>query len=287
MTPESSSIALSSSTDPLWLGSGYVKIDDEIIRYNSISGNVLVGLERGYFGTSSSWHPAGSLVREVKYFNVTYSSSVAAGVKYPLITNDFIDIDRFSASAVSAEIIVSVNESAPKNSIFLLSGTNDLTRISDFFSLSGFVVNNAVSEELVTEVVSELTSNLRRYGVKEIKIDNPFIQNKDYAKLVADYIIGYYKEPVRILQIEVLAVPNLQLGDLITISQLEDLGVVNKQYWIASNSISYDGGVTQSLSLRAYGDTIPKPGFTFGSTPVDYVSPVEEGGGYFPSVFYG
>lgn len=285
MTPESSAISLSSTTNPYWLSSGYVKIDNEIIKYGNISGNVLGGLERGYFGTSASWHPAGSLAREAKYFNISYNSKPAAAVKYPLITNDFIDVDRFSASADYAEIIVSVNENAAKNTIFLLSGTNDLTKITDSFVLAGVGVNNSTSEELVTEMVSELTSNLRRYGVKEIKIDNPFIQNKDYAKLVADYILGYYKEPVRILQIEVLAVPNLQLGDLITISKFEDLGVVDKKYWIASNSISYDGGVTQSLSLRAYGDTIPKPGFTFGSTSVDYVSPVDEGGSYFPTIF--
>jgi len=278
MTPESKSITLTSTTDPYWLGSGYIKIDDEIIRYAGVSGSTLTGLERGYFGTSASWHPVGSLARESKYFNVTYSSSPAAAVKYPLITNPFIDIDRFSASANSAEIIVSVNENAPRNATYMLSGTNALTTITDGFVLAGIPVSNSSSDELVTEMSSEITSNLRRYGVKELKIDNPFIQNKDYAKLVADYVLGYYKEPVRVLDMEVLAVPNLQLGDLITISKFEDLGIVDKKYWIVSSSISYDGGIKHSLSLRAYSDTIQRPGFTFGSTPVVY-TPLSGGGG--------
>jgi hypothetical protein len=284
MTPQSSGITLASTTDPYWLSSGYIKIDDEIIRYAGISGNTLTGLERGYFGTAISWHPVGSLVREAKYFNIVYSSKPAAAVKYPLVTNPFIDIDRFSASANSAEVIVSVNENAPKDTVYLLSGTNALTTIKDGFVLAGIAVSNSSSEELITEMSSEVTSNIRRYGVKELKIDNPFIQNKDYAKLVADYVLGYYKEPVRILDMEVLAVPNLQLGDLITVSKLEDLGIVDKKYWVVSSSISYDGGIRHSLSLRAYGDTIERPGFTFGSTGVAYTPPSGGGGGreFFP-----
>jgi hypothetical protein len=282
MTPESKSITLTSTTDPYWLGSGYIKIDDEIIRYAGISGSTLTGLERGYFGTSASWHPVGSLAREAKYFNIAYSSKPAAAVKYPNITNPFIDVDRFYASANSAEIILSVNKNAPRNATYVLSGTNALTSIRDIFSLAGIPVSNSSSEELVTEMSSEITSNLRRYGVKELKIDNPFIQNKDYAKLVADYVLGYYKEPVRILDMEVLAVPNLQLGDLITISKFEDLGIVDKKYWVVSSAISYDGGIRHSLSLRAYGDTIERPGFTFGSVPVEYTPPSGGGGTYFP-----
>jgi hypothetical protein len=282
ISPESTAVTLTSVTDPYWFNSGYIKIDDEIIRYNDISGNVLGRLERGYFGTNASWHAAGSLVREVKYFNVVYSSKPAAAVKYPLLTNSFIDVDRFSATAGSAEIIVSVNENAPKNATYLLSGTNALTSIKDGFSLAGVAVSNSDSEELVTDIASEITSNLRRYGVKELKIDNPFIQNKDYAKLIADYVLGYYQEPVRILDIQTLAVPNLQLGDLITISKFEDLGIVDEKYWVVSISMSYDGGITQNLSLRAYGDTIQRPGFTFGSTAAEYTPPPSGGGEFFP-----
>jgi hypothetical protein len=282
VSPESTGVTLTSTTDPYWFNSGYIKIDDEIIRYNDISGNVLGKLERGYFGTTPSWHAAGSLVREVKYFNIVYSSKPAAAVKYPKLTNNFADVDRFSATAGSAEIIVSVSDSAPKNATYVLSGTNALTGIKDGFSLAGVAVNNSESEELVTDMASEITSNLRRYGVKELKIDNPFIQNKDYAKLIADYVLGYYKEPVRILDVQTLAVPNLQLGDLITISKFEDLGIVDEKYWVVSISMSYDGGITQNLSLRAYGDTIQRPGFTFGSTAVEYTPPPSGGGGLFP-----
>ena len=283
MTPESNQIVLASTTDPYWLSSGYVKIDDEIIRYASINGNSLGGLERGYFGTTASWHSVGSSAREVKYFNVAYSSKPAAAVKYPLVTNNFVDVDKFSATASSSEIIVSVNEYAPKNMTYLLSGTNALTNIKDYFLLAGVAVSNSSSEELVTDMSSEITSNLRRYGVKELKIDNPFIQNSAYAKLVADYVLGYYQEPVRILEMEILAVPSLQLGDLITVSKFDDLGIVDKKYWVVSSSISYDGGIKHSLSLRAYGDTIQKPGFTFGFTFVDYVPPSSGGGQYYPA----
>ncbi len=284
MSPQSTSVILGSTTDPYWLPIGYVKIDDEIIKYNNINGNILGGLERGYFGTSASWHATGSLAREAKYFTVGYSSKPAASVKYPLLTNTFVEIDRFSATASAAEVIISVKSDAPKNSIFVISGTNTLTKLKYVFSIAGVAVSNSSSEEVLTDMASEITSNIRRYGVKELKIDNPFIQNKPYAQIVADYVLGYYKEPVRVLEMEVLAVPHLQLGDLITIGQFEDLGIVDREYWITSISINYDGGIKQSLSLRAYGDTIDPPEFTFGSTSVPYTNLPSGGGEFFPTI---
>lgn len=281
VTPQSTSISLNTTTDPYWMPIGYIKLDNEIIKYNNINGNVLTSLERGYFNTSIAWHPVGSTAREAKYYTVSYSSKPAAAVKYPLLTNTFVEIDSFSASAGEAEIVISVKNDAPKNSTFVLSGTNVLTGLDYGFVISGAAVGITSSEEVLTDMVAEINSNIRRYGVKELKIDNPFIQNKNYAQIIANYVLGYYKEPIRTLSMDVLAVPHLQLGDLVTISKFEDLGIVNKKYWIISNSISYDGGINQSLSLLAYSDTIESPEFTFGSTPIPYIPP--SGGG---EIFY-
>lgn len=282
MSPQSISVALNSVTDPLWTPSGYVKIDDEIIKYKSINGSSLVSLERGAFGTSIAWHEAGAVAREARHYVVQFSSSPAASVKYPLLTNESITIDRFSATANSADIVISCLDNIPKNAIYLLSGTDPSTNLADYFVIAGVPVGNSSSEELLTQMSSELSSNIRRYGVKELKIENPFIQNKDYAQIVADYVLGYYKEPVRVLDMEILAVPHLQLGDLISITQFEDLGVQNKDYWVISSSINYDGGVKQNLSLRAYADTIDSPEFTFSSTPIPYTP--SGGGSFYPTI---
>jgi hypothetical protein len=289
VSPYSSSISLnlknslSGSDDIFWLGSGYVKIDNEIIKYKSFDGNNLNDIERGQFGTDIVWHKNGTLAREARYYNMIYSSSPAVSVKYPFITNTNVDIDLFYSNSYYTDIVVSANASSTAGTYVILQGT-DLEKINQLFEIAGDIIGSNQSSELITNISRSINSNVRRYGIKELKIDSSYIQNKNYAQLVADFVIGYYTEPVRILNIEVLGVPHLQLGDLITIDNFSDLGISNEKYWITQNDIDYDGSIKQSLSLKAYTDTISPPKFVFGSG--SYVpSTTNSGTIYFPSGF--
>jgi hypothetical protein len=53
-----------------------------------------------------------------------------------------------------------------------------------------------------------------------------------------------------ILDINVISMPRLQLGDRVTISRLEQLGISNKDYWVIESKMDYTGGVKQKLTLR-------------------------------------
>jgi hypothetical protein len=265
LTPSSTKVPVSSVTSPQWDGSGYIKIDDEIMRYKSIDGLNFSNLDRGLFGTKKDWHDSGSKVREAKYYSFTYSSAPALDVRYPLVTNPNIDIDYVLSSSFNSDIVLSANSSNAVNSIIYIQGTNPITTIADGASLVGIPVAQSVGSELITELSADIGTNIRRYRLKELTIDNPYIQSKITAQIIADHIIGYYAEPIRILSLEITGIPNIQLGDLITIDNFADLGIVSKDYWVVESSITYDGGIQQSLSLRAYTDTIDPPEFTFAS----------------------
>lgn len=265
LTPSSTKVPVSSVTSPQWDNSGYIKIDDEIMKYKSIDGLSFSNLDRGLFGTEKSWHSSGSKVREAKYYSFTYSSAPALDVRYPLVTNENIDIDYTISSSYNSELVLSANSSNAVNSIIFIQGTNPITEIQDSALLVGIPVAQSVGSELITELSADLETNIRRYRLKELTIDNPYIQSKVVAQIIADHIIGYYAEPVRILSLEITGIPNIQLGDLITINNFADLGIISKDYWVVESSITYDGGIQQSLSLRAYTDTIDPPEFTFAS----------------------
>ncbi len=252
-----------STSDPQWADSGYIKIDDEIMRYTSLRGNYFYGLQRGLFGTQVNRHSEGSKIREAKDYQIAYTSAPAVAVKYPLITNTNVDVDYYASNAYESRIILSLNGTPVSGTIEMLEGKDPVDKVDQFFEIVGVGLATVSSGELITSIDSEIQSNVRKYGIKELKIDNPYIQNKLYAKIVADHIIGYYKEPVRVLDMDALAVPHLQLGDLITIEKFVDLGLENKTFWVIGNSISYDGSISQSLSLLSYTATIDPPEFTF------------------------
>lgn len=284
VTPNSLSIPLKNTSNPLLLPSGYVKINDEIIKYNSIVNNTLTNIQRAQFGTQVGWHLSGDRAREARFYNVDYTDSPAVVVYYPFLTTESFDetatIDYYTVNAFSAQIVVSANDPGPtsyiedsveyyyfqdraKTNYVVLEGTNPLNGDSNFFRVSGVPTVTQQSKETVTAYSAEIESNIRKYRLKELDIDNEFISNKIYAQIVADHIIGYFADPVRILNVEILGVPQLQLGDLVTIQKFDDIGIVDTDFWTIQSTISYDGGIQQSLMLREYSATIDPPELLF------------------------
>jgi hypothetical protein len=284
VTPTSSSIQLKNTSNPLFLPSGYVKINDEIIKYNSIVNNTLTNIQRAQFGTEVGWHLSGDRVREARFYNVDYTSSPAVVVYYPFLTTESFDgtasIDYYTVNPFSAQIVVSANDPGPtsyteggveyyyfqgkaKTNYVILEGTNPLNGDSNFFRVSGVPTVTQQSKETVTAYSTQVLSNIRKYRLKELDIDNEFISSKIYAQIVADHIIGYFSDPVRILNLEILGVPQLQLGDLVTIEKFDDIGIANTDFWTIQSTISYGGGIQQSLMLREYSATIDPPELLF------------------------
>jgi hypothetical protein len=280
----SSSIQLKNTSNPLFLPSGYVKINNEIIKYNSIVNNVLTNIERAQFGTQVGRHLSGDRAREARLYNANYNDSPAVVVYYPFLTTESFDgtasIDYYTVNPFSAQIVVSANDPGPtfyvedgaeyygfrdkaKTNYVVLEGTNPLNGDSNFFRISGVPTVTQQSKETVTAYSAQVQSSIRRYRLKELDIDNEFISSKIYAQIVADHIIGYFSDPVRILNVDILGVPHLQLGDLVTIEKFDDIGIVNTDFWTIQSTISYDGGIQQSLMLREYSVTIDPPELLF------------------------
>jgi hypothetical protein len=260
ISPLSQDIQLDNAENPLWLPEGYLKINDEIIKYELLSGNKLSNLTRGMFGTKTAWHLSSTKAREVRVYDIEYSSKPAVDVRYPFITGNLfyseVDIEYFEASASGARVIVSATNSVNTGSLAILQGTNATTNIQYGFSISGLTVQENQSKESFEDQSSEIRDNIRRYRVKELTIENKFIQNKIYAKILSQYILSYFSSPVPILDVSITGVPHLQLGDLVTITKFDDLGIVNEKYWIIENSIQYDGGLSQDLVLRRYAEPV-------------------------------
>ncbi len=265
ISPSSTSIAVSSVISPQWNDSGFIKIGEEIISYSGVSGSSLTGLVRGLFGTRADWHLGGSRVREARYYQIQYNSTPAFNVKYPLITSEDVDVDYYISSSYYAEILISAKDSVESGSLVVLQGKDPISEVDQFLEIVGKVPDSGAGSEFVSEESREIIANIRKYRLKAIEVDNPYIQSKSYAKIMADHIISYYANPVRILKMEVLGTPQIQLGDLINIENFTDLGIVNKKFWVIESSMSYDGGIQQNLSLLSYSDPAQSPESKFAT----------------------
>jgi hypothetical protein len=88
------------------------------------------------------------------------------------------------------------------------------------------------------------------YGLKELTIDSPYITSLEHAEKIAKFIIDKMSEPVPIVNISIMAIPTIQLGDRIKIGSLDAFDIIDGEYWVTSQEFSYGESISHSLILR-------------------------------------
>jgi hypothetical protein len=256
LTANATSMYVNTTDDPVFPTSGYIKIDSEIIKYSSKSSSEFLNLERGALDTTAATHTANALVREVKYFDAQYDKAPAFNVKNPLISEidnqepDLIEIHKFEAQAYSANLIVAASNNVNSGEIVFLEGTNPLTDKVAYAAIAGIPVITTEQNSQVMEQSEALTENIRKYGLKEVVIDSPYITDAVQAQKLATFIINKMQDPVPIITINTLAMPKIQLGDRIRISSFDALDITDVDYWVVSHDMNVGDTLTHSITLR-------------------------------------
>ena len=260
LTSTANVVYVTSTINPDFLNSGYIKIQDEIIEYTAKTKTSFTGLKRGQFQTTAAAHVINddnnSKVREARYYNIKYDNSPAFNIRKPFITS--IDIDdppqaeivRFLHHAYGAELILATANTVPAGEVVVLEGENPKTKYQNSTSLAGVVVEISEKTAQVKEQSSVNSESIKKYGLKDIDISSPFINDAVHAQRLAELIISKTQIPVPILNISTIAMPKVQLGDRIRISNITALGISNTDYWVISHQLSVGGTVTQSMVLR-------------------------------------
>ncbi len=70
------------------------------------------------------------------------------------------------------------------------------------------------------------------------------------ADQIIQFILAHFKRGSSIVTLDTIGLPQLQLGDKITIGQFAQMGIIDKDFWIININVTYDGGVKMSLTLR-------------------------------------
>ena len=250
------SITVSSTEEPPFSKTGYLVIDNEIVKYGSKSENAFSDLERGLFGTTAASHTSGAAVREVRYWDLKYSKGPAFEVKDPFITGirfespQEIDILKWEPQSYGAELIISANSNVDKGTFVFAQGTNPLTEKVAFTSVAGTPVLLTEQDSQIKEQVADLSENIRQYGIKEVVIENAFITDFDHGQKIADFIISKMSEPVPIINLSTMLTPKLAVGDRLKITSLDAFDIINGEYWVISKGTSYSSSPSQSISIR-------------------------------------
>jgi hypothetical protein len=250
------SINVVSTDNPFFPKSGFLKINDEIIKYSGISSNSFTSVERAQFDTVASSHSTTNLVREVKKYDLLYDKSPAFRVENPLITNlslvnpPKVEMITFNPTPYGALLIVAASNNTVSGEIVYLEGENPLTNEKNFASIAGIPVVFTENTGDVKEKKAVLDDNIRKYGLKELIIENEFITDLDHAQRLATFIIDKMSEPVPIINLNITPIPTMQLGDRIRISSMDSFDIIDGDYWVISSDFSYSETLSQSIVIR-------------------------------------
>jgi hypothetical protein len=257
-------IPVSTTIDPVFANTGYLALSKtvsgevltEIIKYTSKTEDMFLSVERGKFDTVALDFDTGTKVREARYYEVNYDKTPATSIKQPLATGiydeepDNINILKFDSSAYSAKLIIAASDSNDDGQIIYVQGKDPVTEKETFVSIAGVPIVVIENNEQVTEQVESLQDNIRKYGLKELTIDSPYINSIEHATEIAKFIIEKMSEPVPIINVEIMAIPTLQLGDRIKIGSLDSFDIIDGEYWVISQEFSYGDSISHSLVLR-------------------------------------
>jgi hypothetical protein len=262
MTNSQTSMSVTTTEgDYPWYRSGYVKVDDEIIQYTSRTTYTFEGLTRGMFGTAAAAHTAvvdsvTTKVRETKYFTVKYAQAPSVDVYYPFIVAiDFeepalVNVDVWEPTPFGAELVLSASTSNTIGDLVYVEGKNEMLGLQYFASISGVPINVQSNAEQIVEQSASNHPSIKKYGIKSIEIANKFITSATWASTIAEFIRNKFQDVVMVLQIRAAGLPQLQLGDRIKIGTFDNLSISNKEYWVIQIDTAFDGGISQTLTLR-------------------------------------
>jgi hypothetical protein len=258
---DTTGIRVSTTNNPVFANVGFLAFSKgnqtEIVKYGSKSDNFFLDVERGKFGTPILDEvPIDTKIREVRYYEVTYDKKPAVTVLSPIATGiiddepNTIDILKFENNPYTARVIVSASANVAYDTHVYLQGEDPRTNIVSGFAIYGIPVISVQNTVQVTEKKESLSENIRKYGLKELTIESPYITSEEHAQKMAKFIIDKVSDPVPIITIETMCVPKIQLGDRIRIASLDAFDITNQDYWVISQEFSYSESISQSLTLR-------------------------------------
>lgn len=181
------------------------------------------------------------------------SATIWAHFENPVtsITTPVASVDFFAntesdetGSDVSSKITVSVTSFTDAAKLIITNGSGARAYIT-FFKLRG-------TPALVVSEIEELyqdEGSIDQYGRHELVVENDFIDTSDFAYYLARAIVRKFRIPRRRVKLTIRAVPQLQVGDFVTV-QDNDLGSTIQMRILKVSGAMVPGEFVQQLVLR-------------------------------------
>ena len=197
----------------------------------------LSGINRVQTTDKNIWvEEFGPVAREIKYIDKDYSIQPAAAKYISTNVNKYVDIlgSNLSPFNVKAYIINSSGTFVPLNQ----------TTVSKISVVGNNIIN---SSGLIY-----MDESLNKYDTQEpIAFDSKWIQRESEAKELSDWIKTQWKNQQISLNLEVIANPKIQIGDIISVDYAYHELTGTEKFIVNSISQTWSGGIKTTIQARS------------------------------------
>jgi hypothetical protein len=189
----------------------------------------------------------GSIMREAAYFNVRYDKAYPA--LYAKLSPTFnrikgYTVSGFRAGSYGAEFLIfnatdtalSLDETTGnylriQGVTFTQESQHQLT-MDEFFNKNSDFSNPDISGSNLIKSPIKYDNNFKdikvsrmTYGKKDFSLQTPYIQTQDDANNLMEWIVNKVVKPRRSVGLKIFAIPTLQLGDIVSVDYIDNLGI--------------------------------------------------------------
>ena len=247
---QNTSFALDPVVDSIFANKNKISANESFRKY-SISGMIQPTYLSGISPSNPPKHNIfydefGSIFREAAYFNVRYDKAYPALYAGLVPTDGSIrgyTVSGFHAGAYGAEFLVfnatdttlALDETTENYLIiqgitFTQDSKNELT-VDDYFDKTSDFSNPQIKDDIVIvspvkqkELYDDIKNSRITYGRNQFSLESLYIQNKDQAMRIMEWIISKTTKPRKSVGVKIFSIPTIQLGDIVTVDYSDESG---------------------------------------------------------------
>jgi hypothetical protein len=217
--------------------------------FDNVNGNRVDGNFKKSVGKQDYFYEFASPVHEAKEFEVDHDTFPNVYARTINSNEGSISVFNDSHTPFSSKLLVANTSrigTQLNDTLYLEDGT---TR-QNVFMVYGVGIVKVESEDVETKD----SASIRRYGVEEFSFSNPWVNSKNQATSLANYIRKFWKGGQQNFEATVFPNPALQVRDRVSVSNAEK-GFVGGDTWFVNGiTLSYDGGLTSTVDLVRFED---------------------------------
>lgn len=175
----------------------------------------------------------------------------STGIVSPVATTDYTANDQADGGGTDRTASIGISITRFTDAV-KIDVTNNY---SSPVYLTSLKVRGTPAEKADTIFVKESDStSVSTYGeipTGGYEVSSKYLTDEDYANTLANQIITWYKDPLERMEIKIKGLPQLQIGDMITVINSETETYFIMRITSIKTSMSLEGGLIQVLKLRS------------------------------------